>query len=300
MPGQATTRPWLKSVRAVVITGLLAVALWSVVDLDKLTRLFARADLFWGSLAVLMLPAQAVLGGLRWQRVAKDLGLPLSRRYALEEYSLSMGLNQILPGGLAGDAVRVWRHKSGHGALGAPLRAAVVDRVIGHVAHLVVTLVGLMLWPWAHGRAAPLWAWLVVVGILAVVVVIALRPLAGLRSLVADAKMALSRPRQWGVHTLLSTALLASILFGFYAAARALGLPLGWGVLTAVPLMMLVLILPVSVGGWGIREVASILVFSLLEWSATDAVAVSAAYGMSCLVGALPAVVFWFKQREVE
>ena len=86
MPGQATTRPWLKSVRAIVITGLLAVALWSVVDLDKLTRLFARADLFWGSLAVLMLPAQAVLGGLRWQRVAKDLGLPLSRRYALEEY----------------------------------------------------------------------------------------------------------------------------------------------------------------------------------------------------------------------
>ena len=198
------------------------------------------------------------------------------------------------------DAVRVWRHKAGHGALGAPLRAAVVDRVIGHVAHLVVTLVGLMLWPWAHGRAAPLWAWLVVVGILAVVVVIALRPLAGLRSLVADAKMALSRPRQWGVHTLLSTALLASILFGFYAAARALGLPLGWGVLTAVPLMILVLVLPVSVGGWGIREVASVLVFSLLGWSATDAVAVSAAYGMSCLVGALPAVVFWFKPREVE
>ena len=300
MPGQATTRPWLKSVRAIVITGLLVTALWAVVDLEKLKALFATADPVWWGLAALMLPAQAVLGGLRWQRVAADLDLPLSRRYALEEYSLSMALNQILPGGLAGDAVRVWRHKGGHGELGGPLRAAVVDRVIGHAAHLWVTLIGLMLWPWAHGRTAPGWAWLCVLSILGVMVVLARRPPAGLQSLVQDAKRALSKPEQWAVHCLLSAALLATILFGFYAASRALGLPLGWGTLTAVPLMMLVLVLPVSVGGWGIREVASVLVFSLLEWSTTDAVAASAAYGMSCLVGALPAVVFWFKQRGVE
>jgi len=276
------------------------VALWSVVDPEKLTELFLTADLRWWGLAVLMLPAQVILGGLRWQRVANDLDLSLRRGHALQEYGLGMALNQLMPGGMAGDAVRVWRHKRGHGELGAPLRAAVVDRVIGHLAHLGVTLLGLCLWPWAHGRSAPLWAWACVVVLLVVMAVVALRPISGLRSLVRDAKSALSRPQQWGVHGLLSIALLATILFGFYASARALALPLGWGVLTAVPLMMLVLVLPVSIGGWGIREVASVLVFSLLGWSTTDAVAVSAAYGMSCLVGATPALVFWFRRGEVK
>ena len=107
LPGQATTRPWLKSGRAVGITVLLAAALWGVVDTDKLAELFASADPRWCAVAVLMLPAQAVLGGLRWQRVARDLDLPLPRRHALQEYGLSMALNQLMPGGMAGDAVRV-------------------------------------------------------------------------------------------------------------------------------------------------------------------------------------------------
>ena len=300
LPGQATTRPWLKSARAVGITALLAAALWGVIDTEKVAEMFAASDLRWWGLAVLMLPAQAVLGGLRWQRVAQDLDLPIPRRHALEEYGLSMALNQIMPGGMAGDAVRVWRHKSGHGTLGAPLRAAVVDRIVGHFAHLIVTAFGLLLWPLAHGRPAPLWAWGVVVGLLLTIAVLGRRPISGLQALVDDAKTALSHPGQWVFHGVLSAALLFTILFGFYASARALGLPLGWGVLTAVPLMMLVLVLPVSIGGWGIREVASVLVFSLLGWSATDAVAVSAAYGMSCLVGSMPAAVFWFKRGGVK
>ncbi len=273
-------------------------ALWGLVDRDQLATLWAGLDARWWALAVLMLPAQMVLGGLRWRRVAADLDLPLPRRHALQEYGLSMALNQLMPGGMAGDAVRVWRHRCGHGALGAPLRAALVERVIGHVAHLVVTLIGLALWPWVHQRSSPVWAWVVVLGILGVVIFIGLRPMPGLRALTQDARVALSRPSQWFTHGFFSAALLATILIGFYACARAIGLHLGWGTLTAVPLMMLVLVLPVSIGGWGLRELSSVLVFSLLGWSTTDAVAVSAAYGMSCLVGALPAAIFWFKSGE--
>ena len=52
--------------------------------------------------------------------------------------------------------------------------------------------------------------------------------------------------------------------------------------------MMLVMVIPLSVGGWGLREVSSAVVLSQLGWDATDAVALSAAFGFANLLGAIP------------
>jgi len=42
------------------------------------------------------------------------------------------------------------------------------------------------------------------------------------------------------------------------------------------------------VGGWGLRELSAVVILSTLGWSTTEAVGLSAAYGLASLVGATP------------
>jgi len=233
---------------------------------------------------------QIGLGAARWHRVSMQLELPMSRRHALEEYGLGVLLNQVLPGGVAGDAVRVWRHRSGHGSLGAPLRAALVDRVVGHWAHLLVTVVGLALWPVVHGDPAPTGS-VPLLGVwCAGFAMLWWKPIRGLRALVSDTRIALGRGTDWVFHALVSVALVLALLLSVACCAVALDLPLGWGMFTAIPLMLLVMVIPISVGGWGLREISAVVVLTTLGWSTTESIALSAAIGLTSLVGALPFV----------
>ena len=51
---------------------------------------------------------------------------------------------------------------------------------------------------------------------------------------------------------------------------------------------MLVMVVPLSVGGWGLREASATAVLAYLGWSPEAALALSAVYGLSVLIGSLP------------
>jgi len=258
--------------------------------MDRLTALYTGSRPAWFVGAALLVPLQVVLGALRWRRVSRDLQMELSGRRAVEEYGLSMLLNQVLPGGMAGDAARVWRHKQGHGSFAAPLRAAVVDRIIGHWAHLLVTAIGLLAWVPIHGVPSPEGSVTLVALIMTVFAVLWVWPVPGLRSLVADTRRALGSVYRVLFHAGISIGLVATFLLSFWCCSRGLGLSLGWGAITAVPLLMLVMVVPLSLGGWGLREVSAAVVLSFLGWTTEEAFALSAAYGLVNLMGALPAL----------
>jgi len=290
--GQATKPHWAKGLRPLlslgVTAGLLAAALGAL-DQARLRALLEGAKPAWLAAAALLVPVQVFLGARRWHQVSVDLGIALNLRRAVEEYGLSILLNQVLPGGMAGDAARVWRQKQGHGSFSAPLKAALVDRIIGHWAHLLVTAIGILVWVPLHETAAPSGSGTLVGVMVLAFAVLWSRPPPGLRSLVGDTRIALGSAQKVGFHTSISVSLVFTFLASFWLCAQGLGLPLGWAALTAVPLLMLIMVVPLSLGGWGLREVSAAVVLSFLGWNAEEAVALSAAYGVVNLIGALPA-----------
>ena len=289
--GRATKPRWTKVLRAwlsvAVTAGLLA---WVAqrVDVGEIRASLTAGNPLWWGAAVCLVPFQVLLGALRWHRVAERLALPMPLGHAVNEYGLGIVLNQILPGGVAGDAVRVWRHKQGHGELAAPLRAALVDRVIGHWAHLLVTFAGLVAWFKVHGEHPPTGSMTVLLCLGAFFAIVWWKPPPGFRGLVGDTRVALGRGTEWAFHGAVSVTLVGTFLLSFWLCATALGLPLGLAAFTAVPLLMLITVIPVSIGGWGLRELSAVVILASLGWSASDAVALSAAYGLANLVGAVP------------
>ncbi len=290
---QSVGRRWLRAALATAVT--VALLSWALAEArtDDVVARLAELRWRWLGVAAMAVPLQVVLAAERWKRVSDPLGLPLERRAAIGEYASSTLLNQLLPGGVAGDAVRVWRHGKAAKAVGGPVRAAVLDRWLGQTVLTAVALVGVVRWTTVHpGTAPPAGAGpgvgLILMGLLAVLVVPATVPVVG--PLARDARRTVVSRRGLPMHLLLSMALVGSFVVGFWASAQAVGCPLGGALGTVVPLLLLVMALPVTIGGWGLREATAAVLLPLLGWTAADALAVTTVYGLSQLVGALPAV----------
>jgi uncharacterized membrane protein YbhN (UPF0104 family) len=274
------------SLSVAVTAGLLGALVWRL-DREALARSLQGARWGWLAVAALLGPAQVALSAERWRVVSGALGAPLPRGVALREVALSVLLNQLLPGGLAGDALRAWRGRREWPGLGGAVRAVLADRWVGLAVHTALVVAGLLAWPALHGVAAPPGA---LPGALVLALALAALPLVpagfpGLGALAVDLRRTGARaPAVAG----LSAALSAAILLAFAATGVALGRPLGAATVTAVPLVLLATAVPLSVGGWGLREAGAALVLPRLGWTPEEAVALSAAYGLTALAGALP------------
>ncbi len=279
-------RTLLKGVVSVIISVTLLLVLGTRLDTDALRHQLQGARLGWVVGASLLVPLQVLLAAERWRIVCAVLGIPLGRREALRESLLSMALNQVLPSGMGGDAVRVWRQRR-HG-LGCALRAALVDRALGQLVLIGACAAGMVLGTALPGHAPPVGAGGAIVGVLLVLVAVSLVPLRvpGLGPLLADLRTTLRSPERARLLGL-STVSLGSMLPGFAMCGLAVGMAPGVWLMTAAPLSLLAMGTPLTFGGWGLREATLVGTLPLLSGTPEDALSVSILYGSSVLVGGL-------------
>lgn len=216
----------------------------------------------------------------RWRVVAAELGRGPGPRpgtgptlsQAIRAYYRSQFLNVTLPGGVAGDAERAWRHG---------LRAVFWERTSGQVVQLVLALLVLTAVP------SPFRPWALAGAGAAVVAV------AGLylwrRSRVRPAVLA---PRVWPVVLVVSAVAVAGHLTLFVISARATGVEVGWH--TVVPLALLVLVasaIPFNVAGWGPREGTAAWAFGAAGVGTAAGLTTAVLYGALVLLATLPGAV---------
>jgi len=295
---------------------VLLVCAWQLAGGTDLLVLLPQTEPLWllGALAM-TLPMQC-LSAWRWFYTARRLGVPLPFRRALAEYYVATFLNSTLPSGVAGDAARVWRHGRDHPGAGREryrlaLHAVLLERAAGQLAIAVMLVAGLLL----NGTllaSLPGMLWLLmVIGLLVVLalgVLVALalglwirRPAAILSQLAADIRRAWAPGRVLFFQLVLSLAVAASYLLTFYFASRAAGNVLQPALaMLAIPIVLYAMIVPVSVGGLGLRELTAAGLWSMLGMAAAQGALTALLYGGVVLAGSLPALFFLFSgQRPV-
>ena len=275
---------------------LLAVLVWWL-DAGALIGRLAEFDPRWALAAVVISLPQILLLAFRWRFTAARLGLDLSFGTALREYYLATFLNQVLPGGVMGDASRALRH--GHagseGHIGPAARAVIVERASGQVVMGVVAVLSLASLPLAFNSAPPTIALAVCgVGVAALVALLVFGrgPRAGrLAALRRDVHVALFARDAVYVQLLSSTLLVGTYLATYVVAARAVGVstPL-WTLLPLVAPVLLSMLIPATVAGWGVRETTAAALWGAVGLTVVDGVAISAAYGILVLIASLPGV----------
>ncbi|HJO03434.1 MAG TPA: lysylphosphatidylglycerol synthase transmembrane domain-containing protein [Acidobacteriota bacterium] len=284
-------------VRLGVSLGLLAV-LAAYLDLERVATRLRSMDVRWVVLALVISLSQIALSAWRWRFTAGRLGLHLPFVTALREYALGSFLNQLLPGGVAGDLARAWRHgrSLSRGLDGQAVRAVVLERASGQIVMLAVAGLSFAWLPRSFGAGGR--AVLLSVALVPAAIMIGLFVWARLRrdsddSLLrrawADARAGLFSPRALPAQLISSGAIVASYITVYLVAARAVGVDTPMP--TLLPLVAPVLVtmlIPLTIAGWGVRETGAALLWGAAGLPTADGVAISLAYGLLVLVSSLP------------
>lgn len=296
------------ALRAALSLALLG-ALFRMLDAGAVAARLTSLDPAWVAVALAVSVLQVVASAWRWRFTARALGLSLPMGAALREYYLATFLNQLLPGGVAGDVSRAWRHARAGEQAGPAVRAVVLERASGQVVMAATAAACLALLPVPAGPRLRLA--LAGVGAVAVVGLVAwaargLRRRGRARALDApavpgedtlparigrDVRAGLLGPRVLPVQVATSAFVVATYLVTWVAAARAVGLEGPWTThaVLGAPVLMAMLV-PLTVAGWGAREGAAAALFTAVGMSASDGLAVSVAYGLLVLASSLPGV----------
>lgn len=280
-----------RALRALASALVLGAVIW-LVDPRAIGAQLLGADLRWMALAVALLALQVVLSALRWQLTAGALGARLPTLWAVSEYHLAVLGNTLLPGGVLGDLGRVARMR-GVGGWRLAIESVVIERMAGQVALALAVLLGLAWW-FLPPLGLP--------GALAVTLLAALGGAGLAWSLWAVMPESVRRALAatwfaralWRGQVVLSLAVLACNLGGFWAATAATGVDLGTSAaLLVLPLTLLAMLLPVTVNGWGLREAAAMMLWPMVGVHGGDAVAASIGFGLAALGAASLAILPW-------
>ena len=247
-----------------------------------------------------------VLGAFRWQLILRALGGEMRFGPALRFVWIGIFFSQALPGSVGGDVVRIWLYwKSGAGHRIA-INSVAIERII-MVLSLLILVAAMQ--PGLVARSESLlttWLPFLLLAIAAAGTAILMlsdrlvqrfgrwRPFRAIAYLAADTRKAVLNPVVFIAVTLISVLAFMNMAVTAWLIALALGLPVTLlDCLVLIPIAQLASTLPISVGGWGVREGATVVLLATVGVAAADALSLSVLWGIAGVLISLPGAFIW-------
>jgi len=284
----------------VAITVVLLVAIVKLLDLDKIKSIFENTAPSWLTLAVGIFIAQQVFAAERWRLIGAALSVPHhSFSFYLFWQGAGMLCSMVLPSVVGADLARTYA-LSRRTQIGTVVRVLLVDRALGLLALAALVTSGFLIFP-SFFIDNPLM--LVALGIAVsgiVIYFVMTRWLSNTRSenpIITFARQVGRDLRHTfeGIGALrviaasLSIHLLSILLFlilGKAIGLRGVDFIHFWVIVSSA---ILITVIPISIGGWGLRESAFIFGFGLIAVEPEKAFALSVMFGLLSTMSALVA-----------
>lgn len=268
---------------------------------------FRSVNFGWTTITIALLLVQPALAAVRWRSILTRLGEAPSYFKVLRVFYGSQFFAQVLPAG--GDVARIVLHSS-IGMRAAPVAFSVLaDRVVGMLALFGLTLLVLSTDAVPANIRIPL-AVICGGGVLIVVIYAMISPMirkTALWKALPGGLQNLSEVIVWSVRSRIAYTRLHPLsiiihvlsIVALYFVALAANVPnAAAAVLSAGPVMLLAQALPISIGGWGIREVAAVALMNAAGVVSSTAMLVSILFGFCVLLASLPGLAIWLLMKE--
>ena len=310
----ATSRPhthrhWLALGFSFALTAVTLFFVFRGIDRQVFARLLATQDRGWLAVAAAFLLTQIFLGGERWRSILCALmrGPPPSVASVQAVFYASIFFNCLPLGTVGGDVARIWLARRFALSLSQIVLSILVDRVLTVAALIMLALATLptitsplAVTAWFGGAA------ILVAGALGILLLGVIESLLGRwrkQRLIHHVLRMVEELRQLGTRAALvalcfALAAGACSAFGAYCIARSLGIGVGpIPMIAVISIMTLVVALPISVAGWGVREISLVALLGLFGVDREAALALSVELGLISTLLSLPGGVIWLTLR---
>ena len=295
----------LVAIKAAVTLGCL----WYVarqVEFAKIAAVAGTLDIGWLGLAELVVMLQIPLVALRWNEILAALAAHRQRITAMIAVTaIGQFFTQVLPN-VVGDGMRAWLlARLGSGWRNA-VTSVVIDRGVG-VGLMIALACGILLLPSALTALAGyrdvvlvVYGAMLMAGLGGLVLVPLLVPILErwrytreIGIFAAAARRVLIGPRSPAILAIACLVHALTILI-VWSLGRAQGLALPVSDAAVLFTVMVgISIIPVSVGGWGLRELAVVSVLGDYGVAPERALLFSVCFGLVFIVGSLPGALAW-------
>lgn len=298
--------------------GLTVGALWFVfnkVNISQLDSIFAQQDTSMLYIPLLLLTMQAIVGAIRWRTILLLLtDIPsnvMSLYQAISISYIGMFFNNCLPGGtVGGDAIRVWIIKAMNIKLSLSIHSVIIDRMVALAALVVMVLCALpLLGHIQRFDGALLLPVLVVLLLIGVWVLLNIERFIGRYSdwpvihqliyFISNLRLLFSYRLKF--LAVLSYAIVGHVFFCIAVTMIAKSLSIELTIINSlilIPPVVLISTLPISVGGWGIRELAMITMLGLVGIAQEEALILSLETGLLLIAAGTPGGLFWLLRKQ--
>ena len=282
-----------------LISAALLGAVLAYADVGDVARAIRDGEWGWFAAGLPVMGLAVVLGGLRWWLLLEGAEIDVPAWRAVRAFAASFVLNLVLPTAVAGDALRTWVIGRQSGRLLGVAAATVVDRATALTCLFALGWIAYAFDPAAVPHSLVIvFAW-VTAGLLAAFVVAALVA-AGVRPVLhrlPDRLAAMAREswrliRSWAgspklVVSFLGLGVAYQVLavLVFVVVGRTLGVELPFALAAvSASIVLVATLIPVSVGGLGIREGGFVLLLGEAGIGAADATLISLLSAVAVLI----------------
>ena len=293
-------------------TGGLLWALAARINLSRAAEIMGHASLPMLVVTLVMMLAASLFGALRWHIILSAEAPSPGPGTLIKIVLVGLFFNQVLPTGVGGDAVRAWRCRKLGIGLAAAIRSILLDRACGYLVLVVLYAASLpSLWhalPDTRQRggvvavfAAALFGLL---GLLSLDQlprrVLRHRAVAPLAELSRASRRLFAHPRRCSGVLGLSACSIGLTILAYKLVGDGVGSRLSlerWVMI--VPPVSLIQLLPVSLAGWGVREVVLVVALASFGVPAEAALATSVLLGLCLVIVGLPGGLIWLTDWDI-
>jgi len=299
----------LSTAAKVVVTLLLLALLFRKVDYAATLRHLRDIAPLTAVVSLAILNVGISLANARWRLILQSMGRTFSDWNLFRLSLVGQFFNQALPSTVGGDGMRVWMLYQQGCSFAEAFNSVLIDRISGFVVLALMSVYGL---PTLLERMFAVPQGQTIVGIVLVIIALCVvfyvlgrghTRLAKFRvgrfvaQIIADLLFLARRPAASAKIILLSFGAQISAFVVVWLILRDLGAEVSFvGVLMVAPVVVLLLVLPISIAGWGLREGLFVIGFGLFNVPEDIALATSIVFGLITLAEGLIGGVFWLFQ----
>lgn len=297
----------------------ISILLFLFVELDwaQLEGMLANTDLFMLCAAILVFLIGQLFSAVRYQILVHAAGGKVSLPFSLRVHFIGLFFNQIMLSGLGGDAIKGY-YMSGKISLAQVVKSVVADRLYGLFILCAMVLV-LAYSYMSLLQERSLYLPVIGIGVLGVLgfptiyLVIIFLQRRGPKLYAWAARFLRLNDiqgfveyflRTFTTHHCLPLMVLSLVvhfagILTFFLIARGLGVDASvFGFTLTVPLVFLFSLAPISIAGWGVREVGAVWLLGLVGVAAEKAVLISVTFGFLLIIVSLPGLLLFILSRR--